>query len=211
MARLRFSSLSGVLDADIDGSNVTLSSPDFADLPAVASPDYLPLILDPDRAAGAPEIVYVTAHTAAATTVTVTRGREQAHGAPAGRSHASGVTWHHGPTAGEFIGDVHGLAHTDSANPIRLTAPVISVELDDDIEAITDGELNEIVLVLAQGSTGGTWTSHTGVLISWEAGAPPTLATTAGHYDVIRLIRAQSGVAAYIGRVEVADATIAFA
>ena len=107
MARLRFSSLSGVLDADIDGSNVTLSSPDFADLPAVASPDYLPLILDPDRAAGAPEIVYVTAHTAAATTVTVTRGREQAHGAPAGRSHDSGTTWNHGPTAGEFIGDVH--------------------------------------------------------------------------------------------------------
>ncbi len=211
MARLRYSALSGALDASIDDSETTLSSLDFADLPVVASPDYLPLILDPERAAGAPEVVYVTAHTSAATSVTVTRGREQTHGAPAGRSHASGVTWHHGPTAGEFIGDVHALAHTDSANPIRLTAPVISVELDDDIEAITDGELNEVVLILAQGSTGGEWTSHTGIVISWEAGSPPTLTTTTGHYDVIRLIRTQPGVAAYIGRVEVADATIAFA
>ena len=208
MARLRYSALSGALDASIDGTEVTLSSPGFADLPVVASPNHLALILDPEQVAGDPEIVYVTAHTAAATTVTVTRGREQSHGAIAGRAHASGTTWHHGPTPGEFIGDVHGYTHDDAADPIVLTAPVIAMSLDDDIESFIDGELNEIVLVLAQGA-GGAWTSHTGLSITWELGTPPTLATIPGNYDVIRLIRVQPGVPTFVGRVEIANATYA--
>ncbi len=210
MARLRYSSLSGELDADIDNTAISLSSPDFADLPVVADPDYLTLILDPTEVDGAPEIVYVTAHIAAATTVTVTRGREQAHGGIAGRAHTSGTTWNHGPTPGEFIGDVHGGLHDTAADPIPLTAPVIALQLDDDITALTDGELNEVVLVLVQG-TGGLWTSHTGTLITWEAGTPPTLATIAGNYDVIRLIRVQAGGAYYVGRVEISNATLALA
>ncbi len=210
MARLRYSARSGTLDAAIDESEGGLSSPEFADLPVVASPDYLALILDPERAAGAPEVVYVTAHTSAATSVTVTRGREQTHGAPAGRSHASGVTWHHGPTPGEFIGDVHGGNHDVAPVAIPLTSPVVALQVDANIEAFTDGEHNEVVLVLAQGSTGGLWTSNTGILVSWQSGSPPTLSTTPGNYDVIRLIRVQAGVANYIGRVEIPDATLSF-
>lgn len=208
MARLRYSARSGSLDAAIDSTEGTLSSPAFADLPVVAPPDYLALILDPAEVVGAPEVVYVTAHLAAATTVTATRGSEQAHGAIAGRSHDSGTTWHHGPTPGEFIGDVHGGLHDTAADPIALTAPVIALQLDDDITAFTDGELNEVVLVLAQGA-GGTWASHTGILVTWEAGVIPTLSIIPGNYDVIRLIRLQAGVSSYVARVEIANATYA--
>ena len=210
MARLRLHALTGTLTDAIDSSETVLASAEFASLPVVASPDYLALILDPERTAGAPEIVYVTAHSSASTSITVQRGREQAHLAPAGRSHVAGVTWHHGPTAGEFIGPVNGFTHTTAATPIVLNSPVITVQLDDDITAFTDGEENEIVLVLAQGA-GGEWLSHTGILISWAAGSPPILATSAGNYDVIRLIRVQAGVASYIGRVEIAFATLALA
>lgn len=209
MARLRRSALSGTLDADVTDSGTTLSSPGFADLPVVASPDHLALILDPGKANGEPEIVYVYAHSSTSTVVTATRGREQAHGAIAGRAHTSGTAWHHGPTPGEFIGDVDGGAHTVAATPITLNAPVVAVQVDADIEAFTDGEQAELTLILGQGSTGGVWTSHTGISVSWEAGAIPTLATTPGNYDVIRLIRVAAGVSTYIGRVEISNATIA--
>lgn len=210
MARLRYSSLSGALDSAADDSTGSLSSPDFAGLPVVASPDYLALILDPTETDGDPEIIYVTAHTSAATTITATRGREQAHGGIAGRAHDSGTAWHHGPTPGEFIGDVHGLLHDTAATPIKLTAPTVAMQIDDDITAFTDGELNEVVLALVQGA-GGTWVSHTGIFVSWEDGAPPTLTTTPGNYDLIRLIRVQAGQPHYIGRVEIADATYSLA
>lgn len=211
MARLRYSSLDGELDVAVSGSDGTLSSPDFAALPVVASPDYLPIILDPFGDGGAPEIVYVTAHTSADTSVTVLRGQEQGHGAPAGRAHGVGTIWHHGPTAGEFVEDIHGGVHTSAGTPIRLDARVVALQIDANIAALTDTAKDHAVvtLVLAQGSTGGTWASHTGVAISWEAGAPPTLSSTAGNYDVIELTRVQQNVSTFLGRVVTADATYA--
>lgn len=210
MARLRFSALSGTLDAAIDSDDTSLSSPGFASMPVVSTPDILAIILDPTQEAGAPEIAYVTSHGSGSTTATVLRGREQTHGAIAGRAHDSGTTWHHGPTPGEFIGDVHGGNHDVAPVAIPLTSPVVALQVDANIEAFTDGELNEVVLVLAQGTTGGLWTSNTGILVSWQSGSPPILSTTPGNYDVIRLIRVQAGVASYIGRVEIPDAALSF-
>ncbi|MEX1093346.1 MAG: hypothetical protein WEF28_09330, partial [Acidimicrobiia bacterium] len=54
----------------------TLASAVFEFLPVVASPDTLRLVLDPERVVGEPEVVIVTAHTAAATSVTVTRAAD---------------------------------------------------------------------------------------------------------------------------------------
>ena len=76
----------------------TLNSAGLANLPAVAS-NHAVIILDPGRAAGAPEIVIVTAHTAAATSATITRG---AYGTTA-RQHASGTTWVHAYTKDDVI------------------------------------------------------------------------------------------------------------
>lgn len=208
MARLRFSALSGTLDAAIDSDDTSLSSPGFASMPVVSTPDHLAIILDPTQEAGAPEIAWVVSHGSGSTTATVLRGQEQSHGAIAGRAHASGTTWHHGPTPGEFIGDVHGANH-DLPIPIPLTSPVVALQLDENVTEFTDGELNEVVLVLAQGYLGGSWVSHTGIRVSWQSGSPPILSTTPGNYDVIRLIRVQAGASDYIGRVEIPDATLA--
>jgi len=76
----------------------TMNSAGLTNLPAVAS-NHAVLILDPLRAAGAPEIVIVTAHTAAATSATITRG---AYGTTA-RQHASGTLWVHAETKDDLI------------------------------------------------------------------------------------------------------------
>lgn len=65
----------------------TLASAVFADLPEVVAPNTLRLVLDPERVVDEPEIVIVTAHTAASTSVTITRA---ADGTTA-REHASGT------------------------------------------------------------------------------------------------------------------------
>lgn len=91
MAVLYSNFLQGTLSSGITNSATSISSTAFANLPVVASPDILYLVLDPGQSAGVPEVVTVTAHTASATSVTVTRGSQ---GSTA-RSHLSGVTWTH--------------------------------------------------------------------------------------------------------------------
>lgn len=212
MARLRFSSLDGVLDMAVTGTDSSLLSTDFADLPVVAHPDYLALILDPGEFAGPPEIVWVVAHLDGSDTVTVQRGMEQQYGAPAGRPHAYGTVWHHGPTPGDFVEDVDGAIHTTSSDPIKLTARVVSRQMPGtDIEAFTDtGQFAVIDLVLACVSGAPAWTSHTGILISWVGGSAPTLTSTAGNYDVIRLTRVAPFYAGSLfqGEHVVVDATL---
>lgn len=76
----------------------TMNSAGLANLAAVAT-QHAVIILDPLRVAGAPEIVVVTAHTASATSATITRG---AYGSTA-RQHASGTAWVHAPITEDFI------------------------------------------------------------------------------------------------------------
>lgn len=77
-----------------------VNSPAFVNLPAVATPDYIVLTLDPARINGAPEIIYVTAHTAGQPVATVLRAQEGS----AARQHAAGETWIHGATSQDFWG-----------------------------------------------------------------------------------------------------------
>lgn len=63
--------------------------------PTVANPNYMPVILDPQQQNGAPEIVYVTAHSGSATTATVLRAQEST----STRAHLTGEFWVAGPTA----------------------------------------------------------------------------------------------------------------
>lgn len=69
--------ISGTLSADLVTSGTTLSSAILASVPEIISPDEFVIVIDPeDAGAFSPEVVYVTAHTAGATTATVTRARE---------------------------------------------------------------------------------------------------------------------------------------
>ena len=94
--RVRYNSLSGTITNNpllIGGT--TLTSAELASFPAVATAEYAAIILDPQGLAGAPEIVWLTAHTAASTSGTILRGQE----GTTARQHNVNTRWSHGPTA----------------------------------------------------------------------------------------------------------------
>ncbi len=123
MARIRVDFASGRLSAgSVSAVVTTLSSTQFAILPVVTSPDILPISLDPDAVYGTPEIVWVTAHSSSATSMTVLRGQE---GTTARIHNASSVqeAWRCSPTVIDFThANLDGLSsddHTQYYNAAR--------------------------------------------------------------------------------------------
>ena len=121
MARLRANFVRGTITNNpLAIGDTTLTSASLASFPTVVSPDTAIIILDPGAAA--PEIVTVTAHSAAATSATITRGSESS----TARAHIQGTAWAHGAVAADFptnafptgqIADLdllYGVASTDS-------------------------------------------------------------------------------------------------
>lgn len=102
MSRIRQVGIKGTLSAGIDEDDTSISSVGLEDLAEVAGGDVAVLVLDPRGIGGAPEVVYVTAHTADADSATVSRGEEQDFGGSAGRSHDSGTAWVHAATPSDF-------------------------------------------------------------------------------------------------------------
>lgn len=97
--RSRTNNISGAInDNPLTNVATTINAPLFADLPVINTTNHLILILDPLEIYGAAEIVMVTAHTAAATSVTVIRGAE----GTVARQHALGTVWFHGPVASDW-------------------------------------------------------------------------------------------------------------
>lgn len=95
MARLRSNNVFGTItDNPLTNVATSLNSAGLANLIAVTGSDTAVITLDPNRVNGAPEIVYVTAHTASATSATILRGQE----GTAARQHPSGTFWVHAPT-----------------------------------------------------------------------------------------------------------------
>jgi len=98
--RVRANNVQGtVSDNPLSSGATTLNSAGLANLPAIGATEHAILVLDPLRVAGAPEIVFVSAHTGAATSATVTRGY---YGTSA-RSHNSGTLWVHAATLDDLI------------------------------------------------------------------------------------------------------------
>jgi hypothetical protein len=120
MARLRQSFQRGAITSNpLGAAGTSITSPAFASLVEVAGGDILALTLDPEGAFGAPEIVHVTAHGPASTTVTVTRGEE----GTVAREHPSGTVWRHGATVADY-GEVEGanVLSTGEAAGLVLTS-----------------------------------------------------------------------------------------
>lgn len=95
--RKRADGVGGALSAALGVGGVTMTSDGLADLPAVDSTAHAAVTLyaeDPVGRVTAREVVYVTAHTAGATSATVARARE----GTAEIAWSSGATWVHGPT-----------------------------------------------------------------------------------------------------------------
>lgn len=91
--RIRANNVLGTIDDNpLATGAVIMNSALLANLPTVSSAHAV-VTLDPLRQSGNPEIVIVTAHTASATTATITRG---AYGTTA-RTHPQGTVWIHSP------------------------------------------------------------------------------------------------------------------
>lgn len=100
MARLKQNFISGTItDNPLLVGATTVNSAGLASLSAIAAPDIAVLVLDPLGVAGAPEIVWVTAHTGAATSATISRAAE----GTTARQHLSGVTWILAATIRDFL------------------------------------------------------------------------------------------------------------
>lgn len=132
-----------ITDSPLGTSATTINSAAFANLPTIAAPNFLDITLDPTGVGGLPEIVRITAHTAAATSVTVTRYAQTQTGflAASGRSHASGTIWRAITTAADFVEAVDNRTRSTnvrlSAGPTITTTPAaISWTTED---ADTDG------------------------------------------------------------------------
>jgi hypothetical protein len=83
--------LRGTLTADPGAGGATLTSAELASMVTVASPDFMWVTLDPDGVNGAPELVKITTHSAAATTAAMTRAQQ----GTVARAHPIGTTWRH--------------------------------------------------------------------------------------------------------------------
>lgn len=97
--RIRENGVFGTItDNPLTAGSTTFNSADLARLSAVAGNHAL-ITLDPLREFGDPEIVMVTAHTAAATVATIQRGM---FGTSA-RSHPQGTLWVHAACDNDFV------------------------------------------------------------------------------------------------------------
>jgi hypothetical protein len=156
----------------------TINSAGLANLAAVAS-NHAILVLDPLRAAGAPEMVIVTAHIAAATSATITRG---AYGTTA-RQHASGTLWVHAPTKEDVIQIL-----TSSTRPADPYQGQLIYETDTDtFTARGAGAVWQTVATL------GAWTAYTPTLT--QSATVTKTVTNAKYARVGRLIVVQASLA----------------
>lgn len=105
-SRVRADGVAGALSAGLATTDTTMSSAGLADLPGIDSTQHAALTLfatDTDGRVTQREVVYVTAHTAGATTATIARAEEYSDA----QTWSAGDKWVHGPTAEDVrIGSV---------------------------------------------------------------------------------------------------------
>ena len=184
-----------VEDAPLTVGATTLTSASLANLPVIDSTNHAAIIIDPDAVAGNPEIVWVTAHTASATTATIVRGQE----GTTARQHDQDTPWVHTATAVDF-GDVwlaYSPAWTATSNP-----------------AIGDGTISgayqiqgKILHVRIEILMGSTTTFGNG---DWEFGLPANVSAIAGASQTGSVWAEDSGANFYTGSAIIGSATTLF-
>lgn len=146
----------------------TVNSAAFAGLPVVDSSHFLPIVLDPLGAGNGPEIVWITAHSSAATSATVVRGREGTSAA----QHANTTPWVCAP----LPSDVTAMA-ASAERPSGGGLPYLNQEL---IDPVT-GEY-----LVYQGSTLGwkpPWNLPWGAVIDPDEATTSSSASTGAPVD----------------------------
>lgn len=144
-------------DNPLTDSATTMNSAGLANLAAVSG-NHAVIVLDPLRAAGAPEIVIVTAHTGSATSATISRGAYST----TPRQHAAGTLWVHPVTKDDLI-------QVLTANPTDLFEGQFWYRSDTDIFMAHNGSAAVEALPI------GAWQSYTPTLTA--SSVNPTLGT----------------------------------
>jgi len=178
--RVRANFIEGVLSVAMTDAATTMESEELANLPAIAAGEYAVIVLGD-------EVLYVTAHTAAANTATVTRGRENT----AAVAHDAAATWQHTPTIRDFRESYEPLAviaagatetlDVGTCSAFKLT---LSANCTLTFSSATTDEAWSFGLFLVQDATGGrtiTWPAS----VLWAGGTAPTLSTTANAIDYL--------------------------
>jgi hypothetical protein len=139
-------------------SDTTLQSADFASLPggaSVSTTQYIPIVLQ-DPTSKLYEIVWINAHTAASTTVTVLRGRE----GTTARAWASGTLWTLAPTSRDVILGVANRAALPADPHVGMRALLLDEQRVLDRFSFGWGEpevtIGGIIRVTDDGDTSGT-------------------------------------------------------
>lgn len=92
-----------ISDNPLTSGATTLNSAALAEMLAVGSTQHMMIVLDPDGVSGlAPEIVMVTAHTAAESSCTIARAQQ----GTTARAHAQGTDWVHSVLASDIFSSV---------------------------------------------------------------------------------------------------------
>lgn len=127
----------------------TLSADGLADLPVVADGDIAVIVIDPAATYGDPEVVYVTAHTASATSATITRAREGS----SAREHVSGTPWAHGMTPGDLLdmdADGNIVASVEAAlEQVRTKSHPVYDVTHPDFGAVGNGTTDDLAAIQA--------------------------------------------------------------
>lgn len=156
MAQIRQNLLQGELDTLLEDDDTTMSSPELADMVAVAGADRARIVLNPTFEGGLdPEIVEVTAHTASATTATITRAFEDGTRFPA-QEYPVGTKWILTDTVGSSNTHFVEAAGDTMTGPLLLpngstSNPALSFAGDDNTGIYHTGTGDTLAIV-----TGGT-------------------------------------------------------
>lgn len=178
--RSRFNLVSGSLTSGISNSDTTISSAGLANLGVIDSTNYAPIIIGT-------EIIWVTAHSAAATTATVVRAKEGTSAV----SHAANATWVHGPTVQDMPPEIW-TAYTPALTVQTLgTNPMLGSGATDSGRSIRIGGLATVLIdiVFGSGMTPGSG--------SYEISLPVAIKSPLAFSVIGQVLMSHSGSSAF--------------
>lgn len=149
--RLRSGFVAGVTTTALTNVATSMASAALADLPAVDSTAHAPIVfttVDANGRVTAKEVIYVTAHTAAATTATILRAQE----GTTALAWTNADKWQHGPTVRDLVRHRHS----------RRTATT----------GVTTSYTSALAIVVADGSWDLTMPAYVGDVIEAYVSTP---------------------------------------
>ncbi len=134
-----------ITDNPLTSGASTINSAEFAGLATLAADEHKIIVLDPLAVAGDPEIVLVTAHAAASTAITATRG----HDGTTARQHASGTAWVEAVTVAQH--KMGAVAFATRASTSLTLNSTTWANLDTALDLVLKAKTNDIVEVHING------------------------------------------------------------